>query len=261
MANHIVAEDMDGDGRHEVVVTAGRVRVLDRAGAQLWQDADENVRTYDLLTALAVGNVTGGGAAEAFVGTRYTYSAVFACGMPSERGRTISKLGNEASAITVGRFRTGTKPMLACADVGGTVYLLGPDGAVGGRFAAGDRVRALRAVDLDGDGVDELLVGCDSGYVFSLDGQLREGWHLDVRSPVIDIIGGCGPARARIAFAATMHEGLHVVDRAGQRTASFPCPPPATLTALCVLDLDDDGVDEAVLALDSGQVSMLRIEE
>ena len=260
VANHIVIEDVDGDGRGEVVVTAGRVRVLDGAGAQLWQDADENVRNYDLLKALAVGDLTGDGEAEILAGTRYTYSAVFTCGMSSDRGRKVANLRNEASAMAIGRFRAGADPMLACADVGGTVYLLAADGAIKRTFAAGDRVRALRQIDFEDDGVDELLVGCDSGYVFCMDGRLRRRWHRNLRSPVIEIAPGRGPGGELLVLAATMHEGLHAIDRTGDCAALSPCPSRATLTALCVLDLDGDGTDEAALALASGQVSVLRFE-
>jgi hypothetical protein len=107
----------------------------------------------------------------------------------------IAVVGNPEAGTAVAAVPTDLvavndagRKLAAVSTASGEVQLLDADGRVVSTFAAPARINRLAAGDLDGDGRDELVLGCEDTFVrvFGLDGKLR--WERQIpyyRQPAI----------------------------------------------------------------------------
>ncbi|MFH1313342.1 MAG: M6 family metalloprotease domain-containing protein [Candidatus Eisenbacteria bacterium] len=125
---------------------------------------------------------------------------------------------------------------------------------------AGDGMTASPAVaDLDGDGVKEIIVGCNDGmlYAWKLDGTPVPGWPAVVGAPVHSKPAVCDvDLDFRSEVVVTSRDGrVHVFENDGT-----PCPgwPRSTgdqiLSSALLADIDDDGIVEIICGSTDGQV-------
>ncbi len=114
--------------------------------------------------------------------------------------------------------------------------------------------RGLTLADLDGDGVDELLIGIDTKF-FAIKGDGSLLFELDVEGPVlyppaVADLDGDGDLEIVFNFGfSTLTNGVYVLDHEGNVLDGWP-KTHSTLSsnAPAVADLDDDGVMEIITA-------------
>ena len=237
----VAVTDLDGDGKAEVVAGAGYPFALDRRGKLLW--AFKHLHRTDGLRAIGVGDLTGDGKREIVAADRWTYHHWYlldAKGRPLDGDGRVSygpkRMGLKAApvAVAIGRLLPGGKGMAACADASGVVSLAAKRGGRARGYSVGDAPTAMLPCDLDGDGVEVLLVGAESHYVFALNGKARPVWRLNVGGPVVGVAAVPG-AKGRPGFAAVATDAeTLLVDAKGKVVGRYADPSlrPAFVAAL-----------------------------
>ncbi|MBX3250151.1 MAG: VCBS repeat-containing protein [Myxococcales bacterium] len=229
-ATRVVAVDLDGDGRDELVVNGDDLRTL--AGEVLAPRADlvplvAGDPSLDCLEELLVTGPSG------------------VLSYPS--GRRVSAAGDRVALADAGRG-----PEIATADADGLRW--GPRDDVM-RSLTGQPIRDVVAVDLNGDGADDLVAVGDEGIVVffggpagpsAVVGATPTGWTGRVLV-VLDVDGDGAPDLAiadetRIRVARNRGDGL--LEGRGEV--------PVVARALYALDVDGDCLDDLVVVADDG---------
>lgn len=161
----VVAADLDGNGLEEFAVAAGTsFQGFAATGERLW--------TYSLSqfsTFLSAGDITGDGAAEV-IGTAMDGSAY---AIDGRTGRAMWSLANGWPGPTVVADIAGDGHRVAVVTspvgVGGrpTVRTVDADGEVLSRCTPRKAPAVADALDLDGDGTEEVLVGMQQGDIYA----------------------------------------------------------------------------------------------
>lgn len=135
------------------------------------------------------------------------------------------------------------------------------------QFSWGFEATALAAVDTDGDGRDELLLGSASGLVYAFDGAT--GW-LEWRSPPAGVSGSVaqlrianvlGSPREDVIATVRFHSGIHVMvlDPANGRFLWRPVAF-SGWSALGLAQIDGDPELDILLGNEMGDVAVLDID-
>jgi len=120
-----------------------------------------------------------------------------------------------------------------------------------------ERLRRLRAYDLDGDGNSEVMLGGEYGTVWALNGSKGEPlWSQFIGQRVQEIrdveVDG-NPATTEVAVGGK--EGsLVVYDHQGQQLMSVS--PGGRVSEIASIDMDDDGRQEILVGNDSGKLAI-----
>ena len=126
----------------------------------------------------------------------------------------------------------------------------------------------LKLADLDGDRVDEILLGSadnilrcfDSGgdlkWKFEADEQIASAWTGDLR--------GDGAVRVLVATGRGATGGkskaaVYILDAAGKQEASIPYPA-SSIGTVAALDIDGDGVKEIIAATHDWKIHAMRLD-
>lgn len=99
---------------------------------------------------------------------------------------------------------------VACAD--GQICLLDPTGRRVWRYDLEGPVRSLHALDVDGDGATEILVGAEDGFVHVIDGSGRRLWAIAVGVPVHRVAGVRSLAGRLYLLAADAEATVHLLE-------------------------------------------------
>ena len=150
----LAVADLDGSGRRSVLAaTAGwYVNAFSASGDRLWA----NWIRYHVITALCVDDLDGDGKAEIVVGNVYSTPLTIHNWDGSFRWTTLEQVGSEANGTTPRR---------------------------------GIGLSHLVTVDLDGDGVREIVYGTEDGWIFAVrpeDGA--EKWHTNLVGAITGLL-------------------------------------------------------------------------
>lgn len=281
-AGRVLAVDLDGDGRREVVAGSaeGGLTALGSTGRPLWTWAFDTgtgeIRGLDDLrsgTDRLVVAARRSGEIVVLDGKGRVRKSLSAAG-PLRRLRAFDADGDGRAEAHVGQedgnYVTVTLdgPPLVLASLGdvvtdlravetdgnertrevlvggkrGTVVLIAGRAAAG-RAEVGGKVSALAGVDTDGDGRDELFVGTEEGQLLLLDGQARVLARVAAAGKVERIVGITSPLRERLAVVAA---GRALTAYRVERTAAPAWYRPHAALAL------------ALLAVAAGTVALVR---
>jgi outer membrane protein assembly factor BamB len=147
---------------------------------------------------------------------------------------------------------------VAAANYAGQVVLLDGQGQpLWGPEKFPERLRRLRAYDLDGDGSSEVLLGGERGLVRALSGSNGElRWSKTIGQRVQEIrdveVDG-DPATTEIAVGGK--EGALVVyNHQGQKLIG--ASPGGKVSEIAAIDIDDDGRNEILTGNDGGKLAL-----
>ena len=250
--------DLDGDGTDEIVLAgpgpSSRVEALSASLEPLWSVTFTGAVE---ATRLLVVDLDGDGRREIVVGdAKGKLYALSGAGKLLWSGTAGSAAGEDAVVRGLDDVRTGKGQKarrVAFALRGGLLGVI--DGKGDSVWTAtGDKVRRLRTVDLDGDGVSEILTGHEQGglTIRSADGRTLSSTTLgdavtELRAVEVD----GDPARPEVA-AGSKRGGVRVLR--GNGGAVFTASVPGKVSALGGLDLDGDGRDEVFVGTEEGGV-------
>ena len=147
---------------------------------------------------------------------------------------------------------------VAAANYAGQVVLLDGQGQpLWGQENFPERLRRLRAYDLDGDGRSEVILGGEYGSVWALrgsDGELLWSQAIGQRVQEIrDVEVDGDPATTEVAVGGK--EGsLVVYNHQGQKLMG--ASPGGKVSEIATIDIDDDGRQEVLVGNDSGKLAI-----
>jgi len=201
--------DLDGDGKDEVVIGSQNWRfyVYNGAGKELWQ-----YETVHASTSGAIADLDGDGKKEVLAGTHYyTASTLSHDGKLLWSKRFKSPICYD---IATGNFDGNKTRGVIYGGGDGIFYYTDSKGNERMQYDTGDEVKHVAAVDLNGDGIDEMLATSDNGYLycFGADGKLR--WLRQLGNPATALV--TMPVQGKNAAVVGTRKGdIYVFDAKG----------------------------------------------
>jgi len=208
----LLAADLDGDGRDETIAGGDNWRyyVLRPDGTELW-----HYESVHPSTAGAAADLDGDGKRELLCGTAYYW---WHCAGPDGAKRwSHSVKGPHATVALAARFQPGAEQAAVFGAEDGNLYALDARGKLLWSSNVGDEVSGALALDVDGDGRDELLAASKSFNLFALDGSGAARWRTNLGDSILslaaaDLRGDGG----RQILAGCQDGNLYVLDLQGK---------------------------------------------
>jgi len=240
----LVAADLDGDGRDEIVVGAENWHhyVLDQQGEKRW-----HFESVHASTATAVADIDNDGQPELIAATEYNWwFAVSNQGEQRWQHNTIGGMG--VTHVATARQPDGTHLVaFGCRD--GTVQVVDAAGKLQFVLRSADTITGLAVADIDGDGAEEFLVASamQNTYAVSSSGDIL--WRFGNESPPTHL-QVTGPTDAPQIFVAEHAGTVRSVAMEGQTTVQVEMNEAATAFTLvptskpqlCVAALPSQGL-------------------
>jgi len=181
-AGHVrvaLAADLQGEGKQTAVIGADNWHfyAIDAAGTELWR-----YESVHGSTCGAVGDIDGDGKQEVLCGTEYYWWHVV---RPDGKRLFGYHVGSpHANTAATADFTQEGKRVAVFGGADGNVHVAGPDGKKMWQYNTGDEVVGIIPVDIDGDGLDELIAGSMSFNVYAIDAEGNSIWRRDLGSEV-----------------------------------------------------------------------------
>ncbi|MGD9498446.1 MAG: FG-GAP-like repeat-containing protein, partial [Armatimonadota bacterium] len=188
----VIAADIDGDGRDEVIFGAANMHLhaLDHDGSLLWR-----FTKYGVITSLLAWDMTGDGRMEV-IGGPAKITCTSEVSVLDAEGARLGSQGNDGwasalTALTIADLDGEGAPAVIC----GTNFnnVIAHDSDAGRltqrwRTALGDVVTALCGVDFAGGGRQVVVAGSASEYAYCLtaDGSIR--WATPLGGPLLRLL-------------------------------------------------------------------------
>ena len=160
-ATSVAAGDVTGDGIPEIVFGSAdtNVHVLDAKGKLLWK-----YNTGDEVTAVAVCDLNSDSVGEVVAASK-SFNVYALKGSGERLWRR--DLNDEVVDLAV-LNGAGGKRQLAAGTTSGQVYVLDASGKIVAEHCASGDLVGLTAIDLNGDGTDEIVASCADGGIYAL---------------------------------------------------------------------------------------------
>jgi hypothetical protein len=166
----VFPSDVNGDGRSEVIIGARNWHfyAVNNQGKMLWK--------YPVVRGSTTGcaaDIDGDGKEEIVAGTEYYVWHVI---NSNGTGRWSYRSGPGVSAVAVAQFEHGVTKSVLFGSADSNVYAFTHQGALMFKSNVGDEPTSIIARDIDGDGLDEVLVSSMSHYLFCMDEKGEKQW-------------------------------------------------------------------------------------
>lgn len=276
---HVAIDDLDGDGRNEIIVAGGSILVVDVNGIALpgWP----RTPGPSFLGAPAIGDLDGDGRKEIVVQGIRGPSPTFAYradgsllpGWPQNLNPSLGSSYQASSEPVLGDLDGDGAAEIVAGSSDGKVYAFRFDGAqLPGwpRLARPAAVNTPTIGDIDGDGLPEVIAGTDrssadyystnSLFAWHADGTPLPGWPVQVSGISSSYFGYGAPALADLdgdgkSDVITSSDGSYYAPFAlnayrfdGTKLGDFPRPTlglgAGRSNSVAVADLDADGMLE-----------------
>jgi hypothetical protein len=252
--------DLDGDGVEEIVLASEgpepTIEALDRLFKQRWSVAIVGAAP---AARLLVADLDGDGRREVVVGAGTTLYALSGTGRPLWKHDVLPSGPRGEDAVVRGLddarlVKDGRKTRyVAFALQSGTFGVVAGNGA-SGWTASGDKIRRLRAVDLDGDGTSELITGHEGGGVgvWDLTGRALFTNGLGQAVTEVRAVEVDGDPKRRELALGSKKGAVRVTRGPG---AIFSASVPGKVSAIGGVDLEGDGRDEVFVGTEEGALA------
>lgn len=252
----VKCEDLDGDGRNEVIAGSGNwfVYVFDGEGQLRWS----RLNWAHQPTSIAIVTIPGETQKAILVGTTYNAANLFA-GDGRPLGRVSVGYHGAAMAVAAGDMdRDGKPELVAGSRIGGVhCQTFGDDRAWD--LDLGAEVTATVMHDLDGDGRLELLVASRNYHVLALDAAGETLWRANLGNAVLSLAVADLQGDGAPEIVAGGAEGsVWVLDATGQLIATANAG--ADVTGLLLEDFIGDGRPEIGVATTDSRLVGLALE-
>jgi serine/threonine protein kinase len=252
----MVAADLDGDGRAEIVESTESDRILAfRAdGSILWES--EAIHATRLVTA----DLDGDGRQEVLAGTpRGKLIALNSDGTTRSEWRAPDPLldfpyAEYESRLLVGDLDRDGCPEVLVGTLSGRILALGCDGSVRFEAQANGVVLSLLIVDFDGGQDPVVAAGTSEGQILVIDSDGNPRFEAGVRGAVYHLMGPDldGDGRQEIVVGTSV--GLIVALASPRTRTRWETATSEIITTAITCDLDGNGCREILLATVSGRI-------
>jgi len=251
----ITAADLDGDATPDLVTLgwwneAACAAVSGRTGRVLW----ERKLGLPPWRRAAVADVTGDGRPELLVTTQGN----LVCALDGATGTTVWEKRLNAglrAGLAVARFRRDGPLVAVGSTLGGHLFAM--DAANGtmlwSRGGVGSAGSTAEIVDVDGDGVVEIVIGSNGIFCVSGDGDVR--WRFDAPAVAGDVVVADLDGDGELEAVAGAADGVVYCLDAAKGTLRWawdsrldPTAAPSQIEGgVAVADMDGDGVKDVVV--------------
>jgi len=251
----ILADDLDGDGRPEILLGVGNMRLhcLDATGRERWRF----ITAYGTVTTMVVADVYGDGQRYVVAGPTLTRPRGH-CWVLDAAGKPLQTLVNGAwgvnlQAVAVADLKGNGQRTIFCGGNEGNVTAWPADRSQRETLHVGrndqrwtrNLTRPIRSFTvLPEPGL--LAVGSESGCLAAFDGEGSLAWNVSLGSAVTHTALVHRPGGPRLVVAGCKNGRLILVRPDGWPAARFDGQ--SSLQALIAIDLDGDGEEELVAA-------------
>ena len=248
----LVAADLDGDRKPEILIGAGnrRLHCWDTAGNERW-----SFRTlWGVCTTIVTADLFGDGRQLVIAGNG-KINFVERCWVLDAKGELVDTFYGEkagANIIVVADLDGDGKNTLFSGNRCGRLraWTVTPEPTVPQQRRR--KVRWVRAFPkpigslcvLPGEKADLIAVGCDSAYLCAFDEAGTKAWGLSLTGGVRWTAIVRRPDGKRVLAAGCKDSSIYLISPAGKRLARFQCE--GRLRDMIAVDLDADGTDEIV---------------
>ncbi len=253
----VLAADLDGDGKREIVAGAGNWRVycFSCDGKLIWDECNWAHQP----TCAAAYDLDRDGVKEVIVGNDYASAHVYR--HPTGRiAFTAPATGHAGpTALAAGDLDGDGRGDLVIGDRAGRITFFEPWNAKKRKTVfTGAAITFVRLADLNRDGKPEALVGSANGYVYAFAAGARRLWLRSIGETPQDlaVVNLTGDGRPELLVAGADAK-LRVWDASGRPLGLFPAGGPARWVRAAELD-GDPATREFVLACDDGCVYALQ---
>lgn len=258
----IHADDLNGDGRPEVLLGVGNMRLhcLDAAGRELWRFRTD----HGICTTLTSADVFGEGKQRVLAGNGLT-SDQGACWVLDERGKLLQSYFNGGwctalPAIAVGGPGPDGRRTVYCGNNRGDVraYPAAQGSGVQPLWLR-NMTRPVRSLTVVPSAAGELLaVGADSGYLCAFNRAGDKAWGRPLSSGILRTALVSVGGRPRYLAAGCKDGQVFLTALDGAPTGQYHCG--GRLEDLTVTDLDGDGRQEVIaVASDPARLLVLAV--
>jgi outer membrane protein assembly factor BamB len=246
--------DLNGDGKVEVLAGTRNCWLLAYTidGKELWKDSAQ----YHGVRRILVADLDADGKSEVLSANRYGGIRIYS-GDGKQKPGTASELGDVSMAL--GRAVPGDYPLIVNGSSTGvlTARTFATPPVQFGFNNQGFGVNEVACADVNGDGLDEILIASETGYLYCLDGQGKEVWRTLVGAVVRDVAVGDLNGDGKLEVLCGAEDGTaRVLSGAGQVLGASAAEGSVAFTAICRTGKRGLGV----AASRSGQLRAMELE-
>ena len=245
----ICADDINGDGKPEILVGAGNMRLqcLDREGNHLWRFRTD----HGICTTIVTADLFGDGKRHVLTGNGLTSSNGI-CWVLDESGKLLRKYFNDSwctslPAIAVGDLDGDGERTVFCGNNRGNLRAYAPASGYADSLWIRNLTRPIRSLTIvprEKGGI--LAVGSDSGYLCAFDQAGEKTWGLPLSSAISHTALVRRGDRAPLLAAGCKDGTVFLVTPEGRLVGHLDCG--ARLEDMIAADTEDDGVKEVIVA-------------
>lgn len=247
----LLAGDLDADGADEVVAGGDNWRyyAIDRSGKERW-----HYESVHPASAGALVDQDGDGKLETLCGTVYYWWP--AADFRGEK-RWNYTVKTPHATVALGANLEGTKTRSAVyGGEDGTIHVLNEKGQPQWVGSVGDEVTAILAVDLDGNGRDELVASTMSFNVFALDATGKTLWRRGLGDSVRALASADINGDGKPELLAGCDDGsLVVLDLQGKEQERFALG--SAVLQLVPAQLEPEAKRQLLVRLSDGRLQAL----